>query len=89
MKAYGGSGDIAPHIVTSALEGGEWSASRPGRFTLRERSPVTHWVGGWVSPRAGLAAVVKKKIPSPCRDSNPIQPTRPLGRPRRGWTLER
>jgi hypothetical protein len=25
-----------------------------------------------VGPRAGLDAVVKRKIPSPCRDSNPI-----------------
>jgi hypothetical protein len=25
---------------------------------------VTHWLGGWVGPRAGLDAVVKRKIPS-------------------------
>jgi hypothetical protein len=38
------------HIfLTSALVGGEWSASRPGRFT-----PGTHFIGGWVDPRAGL-----------------------------------
>jgi hypothetical protein len=32
--------------------------------------------GGWLGPRASLDAVVKRKIPSPCRDSNPpiIQP---------------
>jgi hypothetical protein len=24
------------------LDGGEWSASRPGRFTPRERAPGTH-----------------------------------------------
>jgi len=24
--------------LTSALDGGEWSASRPGRFTLSERA---------------------------------------------------
>jgi hypothetical protein len=29
LKAYWGSGDIAPHILTSALDGGEWSASHP------------------------------------------------------------
>jgi hypothetical protein len=34
--------------------GGEWSASRLGRFTPTERAPDTHWVGGWVGPRAGL-----------------------------------
>jgi len=30
------------HSLTSAIDGGEWSASRPGRFTLTERVPVTH-----------------------------------------------
>jgi hypothetical protein len=37
---------------TSALNGGEWSASRPGRFTPRERTPGTHWIGGWVRPQS-------------------------------------
>jgi hypothetical protein len=32
----------------------------------------THWIGGWVGPRAGLDAVVKRKFPSPCRDSDSI-----------------
>jgi hypothetical protein len=59
------------HSLTLALYGGEWSALRPGRFTPRERTPDTHWIGGWVGPRAGLDAVVKRKIPSPCRDSKP------------------
>jgi hypothetical protein len=36
------------HSLTSALEGGEWLASRPGRFTPRERAPCTHWIGGCV-----------------------------------------
>jgi hypothetical protein len=40
--------------LTSALVGGEWSASRPARFTPRERGPGTHWIGGWVDPRACL-----------------------------------
>jgi hypothetical protein len=26
--------------LSSVLDGGEWSASRPGRFSHRERSPV-------------------------------------------------
>jgi hypothetical protein len=38
------------HSLTSALDGGEWLASSPGRFTLRERAPGTHWIGGWVGP---------------------------------------
>jgi hypothetical protein len=31
----------------------------------------THWIGGWVGPRAVLDAVVKRKIPIPRRESNP------------------
>jgi hypothetical protein len=52
MKAYGGV-DVQIHIfLTSALAGGEWSASRPGRFTTGERATGTHWIGSWVGPRA-------------------------------------
>jgi hypothetical protein len=39
MKAYGGV-DVYIHIfLTSALVGGEWSASRPCRFIHRGKSP--------------------------------------------------
>jgi hypothetical protein len=31
--------------------------------------PDTHWIGGWVGPRAGMDTV-SWKIPSPRRDSN-------------------
>jgi hypothetical protein len=59
------------HSLTSALDGGEWSASHRGRFTSREIAPGIHWIGSWVGPRAGVDVVVKRKIPSPRRDSNP------------------
>jgi hypothetical protein len=62
------------HSLTSALDGGEWSASRLGRFTPRERILGTHFIGGWVGPKAVLDAVVKRKIPSPHRESNPRSP---------------
>jgi hypothetical protein len=75
MRAYCGSGGIA-----LALDGGEWSASHamaalsPGK----DPPPGTHWIGGWVGPRATLDTVVKRKIPSPHQESNPrtliIQP---------------
>jgi hypothetical protein len=58
------------HSLTSALDGTEWSASRPGRFTPKERAHGTHWVGGWVCLRAVLDAVVNRKITSPRRESN-------------------
>jgi hypothetical protein len=44
-------------FLTSALDGGEWSYSRPGRFTSRVRVPGSHWVVGFVGPRVGLDAV--------------------------------
>jgi hypothetical protein len=56
------------HSLTSALDGGS------GRFTPWERAPGTHWIGGWVGPRTVLDAVVKRKIPSPRRESNPRTP---------------
>jgi hypothetical protein len=68
MKTYWGVEVLLHAFLTEALDGGEWSASRPGRFNPRERAPGTHWRGGWMGPRAGLDAVVKKKIPSPRRD---------------------
>jgi hypothetical protein len=67
MKAYGGV-DVQTHIfLTSALVGGEWSASRPGHFTPWERAPGTHWTGGWVGPRAGLDDVEKILDPTETR----------------------
>jgi hypothetical protein len=54
MEAYGEM-DVYIHIfLTSALVGGEWSVSHPGRFTPWESAPGTHWIGGWVGPTASL-----------------------------------
>jgi hypothetical protein len=44
-------------FLTSALVGGEWSASRPGSLVFGERVPGNHWIEGWV----GLD-YVKKRI---------------------------
>jgi hypothetical protein len=57
MKAYGGVDVYTRIFLTSALVGGEWSASRPSRLT-----PATHWIGGWVDPRASLDDVEKIKF---------------------------
>jgi hypothetical protein len=65
MKAYRG---------TLALDVGEWSASRLGHFTPREKAPGTPWIGGWVGPSAVLDAMLKRKIPNPRRESNPRTP---------------
>jgi hypothetical protein len=78
MKAYGGV-DVLFHIfLTLALVGGEWSTSRPYRFTPRETAPGTQWIGGWVAPRASLDDVEKKKFLT-----LPGLELRPLGRPAR------
>jgi hypothetical protein len=69
MKAYGGMDAYIHIFLTSALVGGKWSASRPGRFNPGERAHGTHWIGGWVGPRAGLDDVEKRKFLPP-RDSN-------------------
>jgi hypothetical protein len=41
------------------------------RFTPGEMTPGTHCTGGWVSPRAGLDAEVRRKILCLCRGLNP------------------
>jgi hypothetical protein len=51
------SGGVAPPSLTSALDGDEWSASRPGCFTPWEAAPGTHWIGGLVRPKPGLGAM--------------------------------
>jgi hypothetical protein len=70
MNTYWGIGGIAPRILDLGTRWGEQSASRSGRLTPRERAPGSHRIGGWVDPRAGLDAMVRRKIPSTCQDSN-------------------
>jgi hypothetical protein len=49
-------------FLTLALAGGEWSASRPGRFTPGERTRGTSWIGGWLGPSTGLDDVENKEF---------------------------
>jgi hypothetical protein len=74
MKTYWGVEVYLHAFLTSAQDGGEWSASRPGRFIPRGSAPDTHWIAGWVDPRAVLDTVLKRKIPSPHREWNPRTP---------------
>jgi hypothetical protein len=60
-----------------ALVGGEWSASRLGRFTPGKRAPGTLCVGCWVDHRAGLDDVEKRKfltLPDSNSDFSVVQP---------------
>jgi hypothetical protein len=76
MKAYGVV-DVYIHIfLTLALVGAEWSASRPGRLT-----PSTHWIGGWVGPRAHQDVEKRKFFTLPGLE------LRPLGCPARSQSL--
>jgi len=69
---------LTEHHTTKAylaLDGGEWSASRPSRFIPREKAPPsTHWIGSWLGPRAGRDAVASRQNPiiAPAGNWNPV-----------------
>jgi hypothetical protein len=71
MKAYWRSGGIAPCILDLGTRW-RWVVS----FTARplyppEKETLVPMMRGWVGPRAGLDAVVRRKISSSYRDSSP------------------
>jgi hypothetical protein len=73
MHTYGGV-EVQLHTLTTALEGCEQLASRPGHLPPREKKTGSHWTGDWVGPRAGVDVVAKRKI-LPCLESIPfVQP---------------
>jgi hypothetical protein len=51
---------MAPTFLTLALDGNEWSTSRPGHFISEEGALTTHCIGDWVGPKANLDAVEKR-----------------------------
>jgi hypothetical protein len=69
---------------SGCIVGGEWSASRPGRFTPRKRTPGTYCRGGWVEPRTRLDDVEKRKFVT-----LPELELRLLGRPAHSQSLYR
>jgi hypothetical protein len=63
-------------FLTSLLDGGEWSASRPGRFTLQGKSPwyqLDRRLGGPQS-RSGRGGEKKHSQPLPGLEPPIIQP---------------
>jgi hypothetical protein len=75
-----GEWGIAPSFLTSALDGGELSASRPGHFT-----PDTNWIGGWVGPRCGLDLWRRENL-APARKRTPV--VQPVARRHTDWACE-
>jgi hypothetical protein len=67
------------HFLTSVLDGGEWLASRPGRFTPGEKPLYTHSIEDWMNPRFDLAGIEKRNIPWMWRELNPV--VQPLAHP--------
>jgi hypothetical protein len=43
-------------------------------LNLGRITPGTHWIAGWVGCRLGLDSVARRKISSPCRESNSSRP---------------
>jgi hypothetical protein len=68
MKTYGGVDVWVRAFLTSAQDGSEWSASRPGRFT--PRYPLNRMLCG---PQSRLDALARKnKILAPARNRTPV-----------------
>jgi hypothetical protein len=61
MKTYRGTENTAPPFITLVLVGGEWSVSRPCRFTPGKESPVPIVKGGWVGPRIGVLTLQEER----------------------------
>jgi len=71
METYGGVEVWLHAFLTSALDGGEWSASLPGRFAPREGAPNARWVGGWVGTGGGMDALARGGIPASAWNRTP------------------
>jgi hypothetical protein len=74
MEALGGRGGIAPtHSRPQQLDGGEWSASRPGRALPPGKGPQVLIVqeAGW-APEPVWTQRIEEKSFAPTGDRTPI-----------------
>jgi hypothetical protein len=62
MKTDGGSRGIDPLIPNLGTKWGWVFDFTPGRFTPG-KNLGTHWIGGWVGPRASLGGFGEKILP--------------------------
>jgi hypothetical protein len=66
-------------FISSAVDGGEWSSSRPGRVLPPGKGPPgTNCTGSWVGPRAGVNTEDRGKIISPLLGIEPRSPGCPI-----------
>jgi len=73
MKTYLGNGGIAPSILNLGTRCKWGSASRPGRFTPGDGTPVSFgWEDGWVPEPLWLDAVAKEKVRAPSGSRTPV-----------------
>jgi hypothetical protein len=66
-----GIGGIASRIHN---HGTRWTCDQlhaPAALSQGERTPGTHWIGGWVGPRADSDAMENRKIPTPTGNRTP------------------
>lgn len=73
INAQRGSKCIAPLILTSVLDGGEWSTSVLGRFTPGKATVHTIQEAGW-APRPILKVVENRKYLGPTAVQTPNHP---------------
>jgi hypothetical protein len=58
-------GGITSTLSNLGIEGAEWSASRPGRFTPEEAAPGSDWIGDRVDQWACLGFIRENLFPCP------------------------
>jgi len=58
-------------FITSVIDGGFWSTSRPGR-SISRKVPGTDRTIGWFVPRAGVETLEKSSAPCRVRTSDPL-----------------
>jgi hypothetical protein len=62
VKLSWGSGCIDPRFLDLGPSWRSVVSFMPFRFTSEERASGTHWIGGWLSPRACVDDVGKRKF---------------------------
>jgi hypothetical protein len=81
--------NVGPSFLTSALDGGEWSTSRPCRFNPGETDPGSYWTRRWLGPRIGMDVMENRKIscsyPESNLDSSVVQPVDRLSVMKKIW----